>query len=81
MQGASLATFSSATGTRTRVARVRAEYPGQLDYSGCWISNPEKEYRGDAFRSLNLAADRAVIPQAAALVCSSGAIQLRLPGG
>ena len=25
----------SATGTRTRVARVRAEYPNQLDYSGC----------------------------------------------
>ena len=35
--------FNSATGTRTRVARVRAEYPSQLDYSGlggvverCW---------------------------------------------
>ena len=27
---------SSATGTRTRVARVRAEYPSQLDYSGFW---------------------------------------------
>ena len=30
----------SATGTRIRVARVRAEYPNQLDYSGvasCWI--------------------------------------------
>ena len=26
----------SATGTRTRVARVRAEYPNQLDYSGVW---------------------------------------------
>ena len=25
---------NSATGTRARVARVRAEYPGQLDYSG-----------------------------------------------
>ena len=25
----------SATGTRTRVARVRAEYPSQLDYGGC----------------------------------------------
>ena len=24
----------SATGTRTQVARVRAEYPNQLDYSG-----------------------------------------------
>ena len=27
---------NSATGTRTRVARVRAEYPNQLDYSGMW---------------------------------------------
>ena len=27
-------TVHSATGTRTRVARVRAEYPDQLDYSG-----------------------------------------------
>ena len=26
--------FNSATGTRTWVARVRAEYPNQLDYSG-----------------------------------------------
>ena len=25
---------NSATGPRTRVARVRAEYPNQLDYSG-----------------------------------------------
>ena len=24
----------SATGTRTQVARVKAEYPNQLDYSG-----------------------------------------------
>ena len=30
---------SSATGTRTRVARVRAEYPDQLDYSGRSGSN------------------------------------------
>ena len=29
-------TQNSATGTRTRVARVRAEYPNQLDYSGFW---------------------------------------------
>ena len=28
---------NSATGTRTRVARVRAEYPNQLDYSGICI--------------------------------------------
>ena len=32
-----LATANSATGTRTRVARVRAEYPNQLDYSGLGI--------------------------------------------
>ena len=31
---ASGSTQNSATGTRTRVARVRAEYPNQLDYSG-----------------------------------------------
>ena len=29
---------SSATGTRARVARVRAEYPSQLDYSGFWMA-------------------------------------------
>ena len=37
MQGVSPATFSSATGARTRVARVRAEYPSQLDYGG-WVA-------------------------------------------
>ena len=26
--------INSGTGTRTRVARVRAEYPNQLDYTG-----------------------------------------------
>jgi hypothetical protein len=32
----------SATGTRTRVARVRAEYPNQLDYSGsCSMHCPQ----------------------------------------
>ena len=30
---------TSATGTRTRGARVRAEYPDQLDYSGFWQSS------------------------------------------
>ena len=30
----------SAAGTRTRVARVRAEYPNQLDYSGVVDVNP-----------------------------------------
>ena len=32
----------SATGTRTRVARVRAEYPNQLDYSGCDARRAQK---------------------------------------
>ena len=36
---ADLCSQNSATGTRTRVARVRAEYPNQLDYSGCCITN------------------------------------------
>ena len=36
-------TIKSATGTRTRVARVRAEYPNQLDYSGL-MSGAEKTY-------------------------------------
>ena len=31
---------SSATGTRTRVARVKAEYPNQLDYSGSGRATP-----------------------------------------
>ena len=34
----SLTSKYSAAGTRTRVARVRAEYPNQLDYSGVYIS-------------------------------------------
>ena len=29
---------NSATGTRARVARVRAKYPSQLDYSGFWMA-------------------------------------------
>ena len=32
---------NSATGTRARVARVRAEYPGQLDSSGFWQSEKD----------------------------------------
>ena len=30
---------TSTTGTRTRVARVRAEYPSQLDFCGIYIYN------------------------------------------
>ena len=38
---------NSATGTRTRVARVRAEYPNQLDYSGaCCKQNIISQRRG-----------------------------------
>ena len=33
-RGAEKPHWNSATGTRTRVARVRAEYPNQLDYGG-----------------------------------------------
>ncbi len=29
--------FISTTSSATRVARVRAEYPNQLDYSGCYL--------------------------------------------
>ena len=36
-------TNNSATGTRTRAARVRAEYPNQLDYSGL-MSGAEKKH-------------------------------------
>ena len=40
-QALSMEAIYSATGTRARVARVRAEYPNQLDYSGCWLYHPE----------------------------------------
>ena len=33
---------NSTTGTRTRVARVKAEYPNQLDYSGFWQQGPSE---------------------------------------
>ena len=36
----------SATGTRTRIARVRAEYPNQLDYSGFCLSHRQSIKRG-----------------------------------
>ena len=37
---------NSATGTRTRVARVRAEYPSQLDYSGsCCVPRRDAMWR------------------------------------
>ena len=38
----------SATGTRTRVARVRAEYPNQLDYSGV-VNRVENHIQGIRF--------------------------------
>ena len=37
---------NSATGTRTRVARVRAEYPNQLDYSGSCKCQTQTTIRG-----------------------------------
>ena len=39
---------NSATGTRTRVARVRAEYPNQLDYSGSAKMHDLECYRAHA---------------------------------
>ena len=45
----------SATGTRTRVARVRAEYPNQLDYSGLiasWCSTPTLFIRAPALSNV-----------------------------
>ena len=42
---------NSATGTRTRVARVRAEYPNQLDYSGFWHKAVAVSGRGGGERS------------------------------
>jgi hypothetical protein len=33
-------TKNSVAGTRTRVFRVRAEYPDQLDYNGCCYTVP-----------------------------------------
>ena len=48
----------SAAGTRTRVARVRAEYPNQLDYSG-----DVSEYLG----STGLETDELVSPAAESL--------------
>ena len=47
---------SSATGTRTRVARVRAEYPNQLDYSGICIYHIP--LRGSSDRLLDRQTDR-----------------------
>ena len=32
----------SHAGTRTRVLRVRAAYPNQLDYAGSWLTTPNK---------------------------------------
>ena len=49
----SLAVPNSATGTRTRVARVRAEYPNQLDYSGLAdASDPLYRARSPSFLCL-----------------------------
>jgi hypothetical protein len=45
----------SATGTRTRVARVRAEYPNQLDYSGCCTVCLERPPSAADQRTSNLA--------------------------
>ena len=48
---------TSATGTRTRVAQVQAEYPNQLDYSGTqWYhaDGPPVCYKKNVLLILNL---------------------------
>ena len=44
---------NSATGTRTRVARVRAEYPNQLDYSGSGMEAQGKPCRREILSVTN----------------------------
>ena len=46
---------NSATGTRTRVARVRAEYPNQLDYSGFWWKLNHESRSAQVSKPLNMA--------------------------
>ena len=54
----------SATGTRTRVARVRAEYPNQLDYSGIDTSSGHANIqRCASFSSLDVISSRDTIPK------------------
>ena len=53
--GLSKRTSTSATGTRARVARVRAEYPSQLDYSGICVSEKKRHAR----QSIDRRAERA----------------------
>ena len=45
-------TKNSATGTQTRVARVRAGYPNQLDYSGIgdWLERRTNNSRSTRFQ-------------------------------
>ena len=43
--------INSATGTQTRVARVRAEYPNQLDYSDSGSRQHQKAQRNSASKS------------------------------
>ena len=54
---------NSATGTRTRVARVRAEYPNQLDYSGFWHTTGAVRWMGgwEEIGEPQNAADRSVL--------------------
>ena len=45
-------TQTSATGTRTQVARVKAEYPSQLDYSGSDAISKPSANTHNAWRQL-----------------------------
>ena len=42
---------NSATGTRTRAARVRAEYPNQLDYGGFCLDFDAALFKGVPIKS------------------------------
>ena len=49
----------SATGNRTRVARVRAEYPNQLDYSGFCHPDPPKQTHNKVILEVKLRCNKA----------------------
>ena len=57
------AIWASATGTRARVARVRAGYPSQLDYSGFWLRAARRSFLPSRLRRLRQTDDcRLLLP-------------------
>ena len=66
------ASQNSATGTRTRVARVRAEYPNQLDYSGADILDEVSDRCGEKQISpVNRAAEAKLKKQEGCVMCAT----------